>query len=150
MERTINKFAALLLCLVATLVCSCSESSDEEPEIVLSDITGVWHQTAYLCSDGYFVPIYGFDANYYEFANANDSGQYIFTQYTLDESGDKDILKQGEWTYNPQTRCAHVEEPRGWNLDIYFTFEEKNNAVLEIHGRTATSSSTVKAKLATK
>ncbi len=150
MERIINKFAALLLCIVATVVCSCSESNDEEPEVALSDIAGVWHQTAYLCSDGYFVSVYGFDANYYDFAIPDESGQCIFTQYTLDESGNKEIIKQGEWTYNPETKCAHVEELRGWNLDIYFTFEEKNNAVLEIRGRTATSSSTVKAKLLTK
>lgn len=141
----------ILLICACVCVCACTQSDNEdEPEIVLSDVSGVWQQTAYLCSDGYFVPVYGLDAIHYEFAQPDDSGQYIYTQYTLDESNNKNISKQGEWEYNPDTKCVHVAEPRGWNLDIYFTFGEKNTATLDIQGRTKNSSSIVKVKRLTK
>lgn len=142
MERVIRYILLLCACVC---VCACEKASEDEPEIVLSDISGVWQETAYLCSDGYFVPVYGLDAVNYEFAIPN-----IYSQYTVDESGNKDIYKQGTWEYNPETQCAHVTEPRGWNLDIYFTFGEKNNATLDIRGRTTTSSSIVKVKRLTK
>lgn len=136
----------ILLICVCACACACTKGGEDEPEIQLSDISGVWQQTAFLCSDGYFVPVYGFDAIHYEFARPDDSGQCVYTQYTVDGQGNKDISKQGVWTYDPTTSCAHVVEPRGWNLDIYFTFEQSNNATLEIHGRTQNSNSTVKVK----
>ncbi|MBO5465589.1 MAG: hypothetical protein J5989_08900 [Alistipes sp.] len=148
MERVIRNILLMCACVCA---CACSESiNDDEPEIQLSNISGVWQQTAFLCSDGYFVPVYGLDAIHYEFAQADNSGTQTYIQYTLNEQGNKDISKQGTWEYDPQTQSAHISEPRGWNLDIHFTFGEKNNATLEIQGRTPNSSSTVKVKRLTK
>ena len=147
MQRIIRYI--LLLCACAC-VCACTKGGEDEPEVQLFDISGVWQQTAFLCSDGYFIPVYGVDAIHYEFTISNGSGEYIYTQYTLNEQGNKDISKQGTWQYDPQTQRAHVAEPRGWDLDIYFTFNEKNNATLDIQGRTVNSSSTVKVKRLTK
>lgn len=136
----------ILLAAITMIFFACSKSDiNEEPEIVLSDISGVWSEYAYLCSDGYFVDISDTGYNmYYEFARPN-----IFTQYSLDENGEKVIEKQGEWVYYPETRIAHIEEPRGWNLDISFTFIDSGmtfHAIMDIKGRTNNSSSTIKAK----
>lgn len=147
MERVIRNILLICACVCA---CACTTDGEDEPEIQLSDISGVWQQTAFLCSDGYFVPVYGLDAIHYEFAQADNFGIQTYIQYTLNEQGNKDISKQGTWTYDPQTQRAHIDEPRGWNLDIHFTFGEKNNATLDIKGRTANSSSTVKVKRLTK
>lgn len=147
MQRIIHNILLICACVC---VCACAKDGEDEPEIALSDISGVWQQTAFLCSDGYFVPVYGLDAMHYEFAKADNSGTCVYTQYTFDEQGNKDISKQGTWEYNPQSQTAHVAEPRGWNLDIHFTFDEKNNAILQIQGRTTNSSSTVKVKRLTK
>lgn len=147
MERVIRNILLICACVCA---CACTTDGEDEPEIQLSDISGVWQQTAFLCSDGYFVPVYGLDAIHYEFAKADNFGIQTYIQYTLNEQGNKDISKQGTWTYDPQTQRAHIDEPRGWNLDIHFTFGEKNNATLDIKGRTANSSSTVKVKRLTK
>lgn len=136
----------ILFAAITMIFFACSKSDiNEELEIVLSDISGVWSEYAYLCSDGYFVDISDTEYNmYYEFARPN-----IFTQYSLDENGEKVIEKQGEWVYYPETRIAHIEEPRGWNLDISFTFIDSGmtfHAIMDIKGRTNNSSSTIKAK----
>lgn len=149
MKRRI--FHAILLVFACTFIFSCTQDNEgDAPQVQLSDISGVWQQTAYLCSDGYFVPIYGLDAIHYEFARPDTTGTLKYTQYTLDELGNKVISKEGTWEYDPQTQNAHVVEPRGWNLDIHFIFGEKNNATLEIKGRTVNSNSTVKVKRLTK
>lgn len=147
MKRVIRNILLICACVCA---CACTKGDDEEPTVQLSDISGVWQQTSFLSSGGYFVPVYGLDAIHYDFARPDESGVYVYTQYTLDEQGNKDISKQGTWTYDPLTQRAHIDEPRGWNLDIHFTFGEKNNATLDIKGRTANSSSTVKVKRLTK
>lgn len=138
----------IILLFVCLLSASCSKDTleNEEPQIVLSDISGVWSEYAYKCSDGYFVDISDTGYNmYYEFARPDK-----FTQYNIDENGNKEIAKQGTWTYNPETKIAHIEEPRGWNLDITFSFTESDdmyyNAILDIKGRTPASCSTIKAK----
>lgn len=136
----------ILITAITMALFACSKSNiNEEPETILSDISGVWSEYAYLCSDGYFVDIYDTGYNmYYEFARPN-----IFTQYSLNENGEKVIEKQGEWVYNPETRIAHIEEPHGWNLDISFTFIDLGmtfHAIMDIKGRTNNSSSTIKAK----
>lgn len=146
-----RKFYAILLVFACTFMFSCTQDNEgDAPQVQLSDISGVWQQTAYLCSDGYFVSIYGLDAIHYEFARPDTTGTLKYTQYTLDELGNKVISKEGTWEYDPQTQNAHVVEPRGWNLDIHFIFGEKNNATLEIKGRTVNSNSTVKVKRLTK
>lgn len=135
----------LFLC-VFSASCSKDTLKDEEPEIDLLDISGVWAEYAYKCSDGYFVDISdtGYKM-YYEFARPDK-----FIQYNIDENGNKEIVKQGVWTYKPETKIAHVEELNGWNLDITFSFIESGdmyyNAIMDIKGRTPASCSTIKAK----
>ena len=149
MQRLI-RYILLFACVCAS---ACSESVIEEkndPELPGVGISGLWVQTAYLCSDGYFVAVNAPDAVHYEFARADENGEFIYTQYTVAENGERDISKQGTWTYDAQTQSAHITEPRGWNLDIHFTFEGERDAILKIKGRTANSSSTVKARVQTK
>lgn len=137
----------VLLCVcLLSFSCSKDTTESEEPQIALYDISGVWSEYAYKCSDGYFVDISDTGYNmYYEFVRPDK-----FMQYNIDENGNKDIVKQGTWTYNPETKVAHIEEPRGWNLDITFSFIESDdmyyNAILDIKGRTPQSSSIIKAK----
>ena len=103
----------ILLICACVCVCACTKNGEYEPEIQSPDISGVWQQTSFLCSGGYFVPVYGLDAMYYEFEQADNSGIQTYIQYTLNEQGDKDIRKQGTWEYNPQIQCAHITDPRG-------------------------------------
>lgn len=144
--KAISKFFSLaFLGMVLTLTCACSDSNnEEEPQVQLSDISGVWSEYAYLCSDGYFVDISATGYNmYYEFAHPNN-----FVQYSFDQDGNKEIAKQGKWTFDPNTQTAHIDEPRGWNLDIKFEFAQSSSdeATLYIVGRTQNSNSTVKVK----
>ena len=144
----IYKYVILFLLCLLSVSCSKDTLNDEErePEIVLSDISGTWLEYAYLCSDGYFVDISDTGYNmYYEFAIPNK-----FTQYTVNDAGEREIIKQGEWVYNAETNVAHVTEAQGWNLDITFNFgmlDDSYIATMKIKGRTPTSSSTIKAKL---
>lgn len=146
MQRVIQYI--FIICAFALSFSSCSKSSDEdeEPQTKLSTIAGTWLEYAYLNSDGYFTDISNTGYNmYYEFAIPNK-----FTQYTVDDAGEKEIIKQGEWVYNAETNVAHVTEPQGWNLDITFDFGVLNDsyiATMKIKGRTPTSSSTIKARL---
>lgn len=139
-------YKCLILVLLCVLFVSCSKeaSENEEPETVLSDVAGTWLQYAYLCSDGYFVDISDTgDEMLYEFVHPN-----TFTQYTVKETGEREIIAHGEWAYNAETRVAHITEPKGWNLDITFDFGVLNDsyiATMKIKGRT--SSSTIKARL---
>lgn len=136
----------ILIAAITMVLFACSKSDiNEEPETILSDISGVWSEYAYLCSDGYFVDISDTGYNmYYEFASPNK-----FTQYTVEDAEKKEIIKQGEWVYNAETNVAHVTEPRGWNLDITFDFGVLNDsyiATMKIKGRTPNQSSTIKVK----
>lgn len=133
----------VFLVLLATIMAGCSNDTgnDEEPKTLLRDISGVWVEYAYL-SDGLFIDVS--DAPglvHYEFAISDN-----FTKYIIDEQGQKDIYSQGKWTFDPYTQSAHVEESRGWNLDIAFTFEDTEHATMFIKGRTQQSNIIVKAK----
>lgn len=45
----------ILITAITMALFACSKSNiNEEPETILSDISGVWSEYAYLCSDGYF------------------------------------------------------------------------------------------------
>lgn len=136
----------ILIAAITMVLFACSKSDiNEEPETILSDISGVWSEYAYLCSDGYFVDISDTGYNmYYEFARPD-----AFTKYQI-KDGEKEILTQGKWTYNPGTRTAEIKEPRGWDLTIKFDFAMLNGsyiATMKIKGRTPTSNSTIKARL---
>lgn len=85
--------------MLVNMACSCSSSlnddGDDEPQVVLSDISGTWTEYAYKCSDGYFVDISGTGC-VYEFARPD-----AFTKYQI-KDGEKEILTQGKWTYHPK------------------------------------------------
>jgi hypothetical protein len=134
--------------MLVNLACSCSSSlnddgNDDEPQVVLSDISGTWTEYAYKCSDGYFVDISGTGC-VYEFARPD-----AFTKYQI-KDGEKEILTQGKWTYNPGTRTAEIKEPRGWDLTIKFDFAVNENATLYIIGKTANQNQTIKVKRTSK
>ena len=131
------------LVLLATIMAGCSTDTgnDEEPKTLLCDISGVWVEYAYL-SDGVFIDVSDAPGMvHYEFAIPDN-----FTQYIIDEQGQKDICSQGKWTFDPDTQSAHVEESRGWNLDIAFTFADTEHATMTIKGRTPQSNIIIKAK----
>lgn len=86
--------------MLVNMACSCSSSlnddGDDEPQVVLSDISGTWTEYAYKCSDGYFVDISGTGC-VYEFARPD-----AFTKYQI-KDGEKEILTQG---FNPRTHTG--------------------------------------------
>ena len=115
--------------MLVNLACSCSSSlnddgDDDEPQVVLSDISGT--------------------GCVYEFARPD-----AFTKYQI-KDGEKEILTQGKWTYNPGTRTAEIKEPRGWDLTIKFDFAVNENATLYIIGKTANQNQTIKVKRTSK
>ena len=146
MRKVKYTWLAFALMLV-NLACSCSSSLNDdgydEPQVVLSDISGTWTEYAYKCSDGYFVDISGTGC-VYEFARPD-----AFTKYQI-KDGKKEILTQGKWTYNPGTRTAEIKEPRGWDLTIKFDFAVNENATLYIIGKTANQNQTIKVKRTSK
>lgn len=146
MKRLIQNLFFVLVCVLPFSSCSTSDNEPEQPESESLDISGVWLEYAYMSSGGYFVDISDTGYNvYYDFEKPN-----TFTRYEIDENGNRDITKQGTWTFDPKTNVAFVEEPRGWNLEIKFTVlpneDGQETARLDIKGRTENSSSIVKAK----
>ena len=143
MKYTWFVFALMLV----NMACSCSSSlndgGDDEPQVVLYDISGTWTEYAYKCSDGYFVDISG-TGFVYEFARPD-----AFTKYQI-KDGKNEILTQGKWTYHPETRTAEIKEPRGWDLTIKFDFSVNENATLYIIGKTANQNQTIKVKRTSK
>ena len=127
--------------MLVNMACSCSSSlndgGDDEPQVVLYDISGTWTEYAYKCSDGYFVDISGTGC-VYEFARTD-----AFTKYQI-KVGKKEILTQGKWTYHPETRTAEIKESRGLDLTIKFDFSVNENATLYIIGKTANQNQTIK------
>lgn len=148
MQRVIQYI--FIICAFALSFSSCSKSSeeDEEPQTKLSTIAGTWLEYAYLNSDGYFTDISNTGYNmYYEFAIPNK-----FTQYSINENGEKEISHTGTWGYSAESQHVYIEEERGWNLDISVEFDNdiKNDglyhAIFDIKGRTPNQSSTIKVK----
>ena len=141
MQKLLKIYWITLALLCLQMLCGCSSSDDEEQPTQPHDITGVWLEYAYLCSDGYFVDLSNTGYNmYYEFVQPN-----VFNQYEIND-GNKDYHTQGTWTFNTETNTASIKEPRGWNLDIRFEFISDNDATLHITGRTTTSNKTIKAR----
>lgn len=145
MQRMIQYL--LFACMVLSLP-SCSKSDEEEPQIKLSTVAGTWLEYAYLNSGGYFTDISDTGYNmYYEFAIPNQ-----FTQYSINEKGEKEISHTGTWSYSTESQRIYIEEERGWDLDISVEFDNgaKNDglvhATFDIKGRTPISSSTIKVK----
>lgn len=141
MQKLLKIYWITLTLICLQMLCGCSSSDNEEQPTQPHDITGVWLEYAYLCSDGYFVDISDTGYNmYYEFLKPN-----IFNQYTILD-GVKDYHTQGTWTFDNISNVAKVIEPRGWNLNIRFEFISDNDATLYITGRTTTSNNIIKAR----
>ena len=144
-----QKVIQYIFLISAFILVGCSKSDGElEPDTELYTITGTWFEYAYLNSDGYFTDISDTGYNvYYEFAIPNQ-----FTQYTINENGERDILHTGLWTYSADSQHILIEEEHGWNLDISVEFDNdiKNDglyhAIFDIKGRTPNQSSIVKVK----
>lgn len=141
MQKLLKIYWVTLTLICLQMLCGCSSSDNEEQPTQSHDITGVWLEYAYLCSDGYFVGISDTGYNmYYEFLQPN-----IFNQYEIVD-GDKVYHTQGTWTFNTETNTASIKEPRGWDLTISFTFKDANDATLYIIGKTENQTGTIKAK----
>ena len=144
-----QKVIQYIFLISAFILVGCSKSDgDLEPDTKLSTVAGTWLEYAYLNSDGYFTDISDTGYNvYYEFAIPNQ-----FTQYTINENGERDILHTGLWFYSVESQLISIKEERGWNLDISVEFDNgiQNDglchATFDIKGRTPNQSSTVKVK----
>ena len=130
-----QKVIQYIFLISAFILVGCSKSDGElEPDTKLSTVAGTWLEYAYLNSDGYF-------------AIPNQ-----FTQYTINENGERDILHTGLWFYSVESQLISIKEERGWNLDISVEFDNgiQNDglchATFDIKGRTPNQSSTVKVK----
>lgn len=141
MGKQVKNYWIAIALIFLQLLFGCTSSVDETPDVALSDISGVWLEYAYLCSDGYFVDISDTgDCIYFDFSHPN-----TFNQYTIID-GQKEMSMQGTWTFNPETSMAIIKEPRGWDLTISFTFKDANDATLYIIGKTDNQTRTIKAK----
>lgn len=134
-----NKFATWLLALCACVcVCACSSNNEDEPTVELSTIAGKWNVTAYK-SGATYTP--ATNPEYYEFTtDGKFSHVYVHAADLIDTT-------TGVYTYDRDKHTIHVDEPRGWNLDIAVTFlstDGNYKAIFDITGRTATSSKTIK------
>ena len=57
MQKLLKIYWVTLALICLQMLCGCSSSDNEEQPTQPHDITGVWLEYAYLCSDGYFVDI---------------------------------------------------------------------------------------------
>ena len=139
----INKIAGglvmLLVCLCGGACSSTTDDSGDEPAVALSTIAGRWNVTAY--QDGtHFTP--ATNPEYYDFAP--DGG---FT-HVYEHTADLIDTTTGRYTYDPEKQSIHVDEPRGWNLDIAVQFLSDNDggykAVFNVKGRTPAQSKVVR------
>lgn len=139
----INKIAGWLVVLLVGLcggACSSStDDSDDEPTVVLSTIAGRWNVTAY--QDGtHFIP--ATNPEYYNFTPDGD-----FT-HVYEHTPDLIDTTTGRYTYDPEKQSIHVDEPRGWNLDITVQFlsdsEGGYTAIFNVKGRTPAQSKVIR------
>lgn len=138
----INKIAGWLVVLLVGLcggACSSTDDSDDEPTVVLSTIAGRWNVTAY--QDGtHFIP--ATNPEYYNFTPDGD-----FT-HVYEHTSDLIDTTTGRYTYDPEKQSIHVDEPRGWNLDITVQFlsdtERGYTAIFNVKGRTPAQSKVIR------
>ena len=131
----------MLAALACVCVCACSKNDniEDEPQIDLSTVTGRWNVTAY--QDGtHFIP--ATNPEYYEFSPSGD-----FT-HVYEHTADLIDTKTGSYTYDRNTHTIHVDEPRGWNLDIVVQFLSVNSgdyqAIFNVTGRAPVQSKIVR------
>lgn len=138
-----NKFVKWMVGACACVcVCACSSTNDDsgdEPSIVLSTIAGRWNVTAY--QDGtHFIP--ATNPEYYDFTPSGD-----FT-HVYEHTADLTDTTTGRYTYDRDNKTIHVEEPRGWNLDIAVQFLSDTSggytAIFNVKGRTPAQSKVVR------
>lgn len=137
-----NKFVKWMFAACACVcVCACSSTDDsgDEPTVVLSTIAGRWNVTAY--QDGtQFIP--ATNPEYYEFTPGGD-----FT-HVYEHAPDLIDATTGRYTYDRDNLTIHVEEPRGWNLDIAVQYLSDTSggykAIFNVKGRTPIQSKIVR------
>lgn len=140
MNKIVKAFATLCAC-VFMVACSSTDASEEEPAVVLSTIAGRWNVTAY--QDGTkFTP--ATNPEYYDFTPSGD-----FT-HVYKHTADLIDTTTGRYTYDRDNQTIHVEEPRGWNLDIAVQFVSGTSgdyqAIFNVKGRTPAQSKIVRVK----
>lgn len=138
-----NKFVKWMVGACACVcVCACSSTNDDsgdEPAVVLSTIAGRWNVTAY--QDGtHFTP--ATNPEYYDFTPSGD-----FT-HVYEHTADLTDTTTGRYTYDCDNLTIHVEEPRGWNLDIAVQIlsdtSDGYTAIFNVKGRTPAQSKVVR------
>lgn len=126
------------------LVSGCAsthDDSEDEPAVVLSTVAGRWNVTAY--QDGtHFIP--ATNPEYFDFT---PSGDFM---HVYEHTTDLIDTTTGRYTYDRDNQTIHVDEPRGWNLDIAVQFLSENSggyqAVFNVKGRTPAQSKIVRVK----
>lgn len=135
MRKLINKI--IIPCLFVC-VCACSSNNEEEPKILLSNISGTWDVTAY--QDGaYFIP--ATNPEYYYFA---PDGSFLHVYEYTPELSDTNA---GQYSYNPDNQTIHVDESNGRKLDITVQFlssESSYSAIFIVKGQTTIQNKTIK------
>lgn len=138
-NKIVGCFVMLLVCLCG---CACSSTTDDlsdDPSIILSTIAGRWNVTAY--QDGaHFIP--ATNPEYYDFTPSGD-----FT-HVYEHTADLTDITTGRYTYDSDNLTIHVEEPRGWNLDIAVQFlsdtSDGYTAIFNVKGRTPAQSKVIR------
>jgi len=131
MNKTVNWLLALLACVLVSGCSSTNDNSEDEPAVILSTIVGRWNVTSY--QDGtHFIP--ATNPEYFDFSpDGNFTHVYEHTADLVDTT-------TGIYTYDHEKQSIHVEEPRGWNLDIAVQFLSDTDggykAVFNVKGRT--------------
>lgn len=139
MNKIANWLLALLACVLMSGCSSTTNDSEDEPAVVLSTIAGRWNVTAY--QDGtHFIS--ATNPEYYNFTPSGD-----FT-HVYEHTADLTDTTTGRYTYDRDKQIIHVDEPRGWNLDIAVQFLSDTSggykAIFNIKGRTPAHSKIVK------
>lgn len=134
-------FTWIALAFVCIGVCACSsdKDSEDEPTVVLSSIAGQWDVTAYKDGTTYYPAT---NTEYYLF-EPNGAFTHVY-----EHTADLVDTTIGQYTYNPESQTIHVDEPRGWNLDIAVQFLSDTDggykAIFDVKGRTPIQSKTVR------
>lgn len=138
-SKVAGRLVVLLICFCMVACSSTTDDSGDEPAVILSTIAGRWNVTSY--QDGtHFIP--ATNPEYFDFSpDGNFTHVYEHTADLVDTT-------TGIYTYDREKQSIHVEEPRGWNLDIQVQFLSDTNggykAIFTVKGRTPAQSKVVK------
>lgn len=125
---------AIILCLGFA---GCSSDSDGAEEINTHDeIIGKWVTTSYYTSGGYFVP--SNDGEFYDFKTDKTCVYY---------SGNiLETYDYYDFAYSQASKTIGCKHSKGWDLNIKVEFENEDEAVFYITGKTSNSNKTIKVK----